>query len=151
MSEELQVPEAKTVKNRIHMDLRVAVLETECRRLEALGATRAGEDLSCVSMCCTCANVLDMSKMIQIRHVPEDVHRILKARAALAGKSLSGYLREIVTREAQRPTAEEVIERARRRGGASLSSEEIVNAVHQGRGERQAQLYRVLGIDEEPR
>lgn len=40
-----QVPEVKTVKNRLHIDLRVAELETECRRLEALGATRAGQDV----------------------------------------------------------------------------------------------------------
>jgi antitoxin FitA len=34
-----------------------------------------------------------MSKMIQVRHVPDDVHRTLKARAAKAGMSLSDYLR----------------------------------------------------------
>lgn len=33
-----------------------------------------------------------MSKMIQLRNVPDDVHKILKSRAALAGKSLSDDL-----------------------------------------------------------
>lgn len=33
-----------------------------------------------------------MSVMIQIRNVPDEVHRILKARSALAGKSLSDFI-----------------------------------------------------------
>jgi plasmid stability protein len=40
----------------------------------------------------TCNEVLAMSVMIQIRNVPGQVHRTLKARAALAGKSLSGLV-----------------------------------------------------------
>ena len=40
----------------------------------------------------TCRYVLRMAKMIQLRHVPDDLHRKLKARAALAGLSLSDYL-----------------------------------------------------------
>lgn len=52
-----------------------------------------------------------MSKMIQVRHVPEDVHRELKIRAARAGMSLSDYLREEITRIARRPTLDEVLER----------------------------------------
>ena len=38
-------------------------------------------------------HVVHMSKMIQIRHVPDALHRRLRARAALAGMSLSDYLR----------------------------------------------------------
>ena len=34
-----------------------------------------------------------MSRMIQIRHVPDALHRRLRARAAMAGMSLSDYLR----------------------------------------------------------
>lgn len=49
-----------------------------------------------------------MSKMIQIRNVPEKVHRRLKARAALEGKSLSDYLLEEIRRVAERPTQEEL-------------------------------------------
>jgi hypothetical protein len=47
-----------------------------------------------------------MAKMIQIRHVPDDVHATLKARAAAAGMNLSDYLRDEVTRLARRPTME---------------------------------------------
>ena len=43
-------------------------------------------------MCCTCKYANHMSKMIQLRNVPEALHRKLKARAAMAGLSLSDYL-----------------------------------------------------------
>lgn len=52
-----------------------------------------------------------MSKMIQIRNVPDAVHRVLKSRAALAGKSLSDYLLVEITQIAERPTLEEMIKR----------------------------------------
>jgi plasmid stability protein len=55
-------------------------------------------------------------KMIQIRNVPDDVHRIVKARAAAEGMSLSEYLLRDIERTARRPTLEEVLERARRAG-----------------------------------
>jgi hypothetical protein len=45
-----------------------------------------------------------MSKMIQLRHVPDDLHRKLKARAAMEGLSLSDYLLQEVERLAERPT-----------------------------------------------
>ncbi len=49
--------------------------------------------------------------MIQIRNVPEDVHRTMKARAAAAGLSLSDYLLEEIRRVAQRPTMAEMVAR----------------------------------------
>jgi plasmid stability protein len=52
-----------------------------------------------------------MAKMIQIRNVPEGLHRKLKARAAHAGKSLSDYLLDQIRREAERPTMEELMKR----------------------------------------
>lgn len=55
-----------------------------------------------------------MSKMIQIRNVPDEVHRTLKARAAKAGMSLSDYLRQEVARLAERPTLEEWFEEVRK-------------------------------------
>lgn len=56
-----------------------------------------------------------MAKMIQIRNVPEDLHRTLKARAAQAGVSLSDYLLEEARRAAERPTLGELLERIRSR------------------------------------
>ena len=57
-----------------------------------------------------------MSPLIQIRNVPEDIHRTLKARAALAGSSLSDYLLDELTRFASLPTREEMLERLQQYG-----------------------------------
>lgn len=52
-----------------------------------------------------------MAKMIQLRNVPDDLHRKLKARAALAGMSLTDYLVAEIRRSAERPTHAELRER----------------------------------------
>jgi plasmid stability protein len=52
-----------------------------------------------------------MSKMIQLRGVPDALHRQLKARAALEGLSLSEYLTREARKIAQRPSLEEMRER----------------------------------------
>lgn len=53
--------------------------------------------------------------MIQLRHVPDELHRTLKARAALAGLALSDYLLQEIRRVAERPTPAEIRERLARR------------------------------------
>lgn len=62
-----------------------------------------------------------MSKMIQLRNVPDSLHRKLKARAALAGLSLSDYLMLEIRRAAERPTLEELRERLSLRTPVQLS------------------------------
>ncbi len=52
-----------------------------------------------------------MSKMIQLRNVPDALHRGLKARAAMAGMSLSDYLLAEIKEIAERPTLAELRER----------------------------------------
>ena len=52
-----------------------------------------------------------MAKMIQLRNVPETLHRSLKARAAMAGMSLSDYLLMEIKEIAERPTLRELRER----------------------------------------
>ncbi len=56
-----------------------------------------------------------MSKMIQLRNVPDTLHRKLKARAALEGMSLSDYLIAEIRRVAERPTRRELLKRLRER------------------------------------
>lgn len=56
-----------------------------------------------------------MSKMIQLRNVPDQLHRKLKARAATEGLSLSDYLLEEIRRAAERPTFVELVERLQHR------------------------------------
>ena len=56
-----------------------------------------------------------MPKMIQIRNVPEALHRRLKSRAAESGLSLSDYLLADLRKSAERPTPAELLERLRSR------------------------------------
>jgi hypothetical protein len=52
-----------------------------------------------------------MPKMIQLRNVPDALHRSLKARAALAGMSLSDYLLKEIKEIDERPTLAELRDR----------------------------------------
>jgi plasmid stability protein len=52
---------------------------------------------------------------VQIRDVPEDVHRRLKSQAALTGRSLNEYLRDRMTEIARYPTLDELASRIRER------------------------------------
>jgi plasmid stability protein len=72
-----------------------------------------------------------MGVLVQIRDVPEDVHHKLKARAALAGVSLSEYVRVVLTRTAARPTPGELAARITARGVTELdeSSEAAVRSI----------------------
>ena len=56
-----------------------------------------------------------MTKMIQVRNVPVALHRTLKARAALAGMTLSDFLLAELRRVAERPTLEELRDRLKAR------------------------------------
>ena len=66
-------------------------------------------------------HVLHMSIMIQIRNVPESLHRKLKARAALAGMSLSDFLLAEIREVAAHPTVDELRQRIARRTSVSPS------------------------------
>jgi plasmid stability protein len=61
-----------------------------------------------------------MGTLVQIRDVPESVHRTLKARAAVSGMSLSEYLRDLLARAAARPTPAELEARIQVRGTVRL-------------------------------
>lgn len=67
-----------------------------------------------------------MAKMIQIRNVPDDLHRKLKARAAEQGMSLSDYLLAEVGRVSEMLTPEEIKERLRRLPPVKLSEDPSV-------------------------
>lgn len=61
-----------------------------------------------------------MPKMIQIRNVPDELHRTLKVRAAKAGMTLSGYLLSEIEQVAEKPTLGEMMERLRQREPVEL-------------------------------
>ena len=71
-------------------------------------------------MCSTWLNVLHMTKMIQIRNVPDDLHRTLKIRAAERGLSLSDYLLSELELIAEKPTMEEFLARIARQPKADI-------------------------------
>jgi plasmid stability protein len=74
-------------------------------------------------------------KTIQVRNVPDDVHRALRTRAAAAGVSLSDFALGELERVASHPPVADVLARARARAGGA-DSEAIVAAVRAGREER---------------
>lgn len=82
---------------------------------------------------------MDTMKMIQIRNVPDELHRDLKIRAAEEGISMSELILRDLPRIAHRPTLAQVQERIRRRGPIKgmPSGAELVRAA---REERIAQL-----------
>jgi plasmid stability protein len=71
-----------------------------------------------------------MGKMVQIRNVPDALHRRLKSRAALAGMSLSDYLLSEILQVAERPTLDELRARlqSRTETAPSVTPAEAVRA-----------------------
>ncbi|MGA3105142.1 MAG: hypothetical protein ABSD53_11730 [Terriglobales bacterium] len=75
-----------------------------------------------------------MTKMIQLRNVPDALHRGLKARAAMAGMSLSDYLLAEIKEIAGKPTLSELRERLHKREPVSAR----IDTAHLLRQEREA-------------
>ena len=98
----------------------------------------------------TCAehvnHALHMSVTIQIRNVPGQLHRRLKARAALSGMSLSDYLLDEISRVAERPTVEELSARLESRSAISLD----ISPADAVRAERSVDRRRRLGGPRKP-
>jgi hypothetical protein len=69
-----------------------------------------------------CAHLRHVSKMVQIRNVPDAFHRKLKGRAADSGQMLSDYLLTELERLAARPTRDEMLARIRSRKRVSLKT-----------------------------
>ena len=81
-----------------------------------------------------------MASLLQIRNVPDEARRALKARAAARGESLNAYLLKLIDREVARPTVGDVLDRAARR--AERADVSALAAVAESRAERSDQLER---------
>lgn len=79
-----------------------------------------------------CYSAVCMPKAIQIRDVPDDVHRKLKVRAAEEGRTLSELLREELVDLAERPTLAQMMERLQARSSVEIS-ESSADAIRAGR------------------
>ena len=55
-----------------------------------------------------------MSKMLQVRNIPDELHRRLKSRAALAGTSMSDYVLREIRQSLEKPTRQELFDRIAR-------------------------------------
>ena len=92
--------------------------------------------LETVDMSGARSNVLHMSKMIQIRNVPDDLHRELKMRAAAAGMSMSDYIKRELSRKRRRSTIKEIRARSKgRSAGSTLTTQKIVDIIREARGD----------------
>ena len=69
-----------------------------------------------------CTHATRMPRMVQIRNVPDALHRKLKGRAADAGQTLSDYLLAELERVAERPTRDEMLSRLHRRRRVTLKT-----------------------------
>lgn len=87
------------------------------------------------NMLSTPNNVVHMSKMIQVRNVPDDVHRTLKATALAEGMSLSDYLKRELATIANQASFEEIDARIQARGPSNLRTDTILSALREARGD----------------
>ncbi len=73
--------------------------------------------------------------MVQIRNVPGELHRRLKARAAIEGLSMSEYVLREIRKALDRPTRQEVLERLRAKSVPRLkrSAAEVIRAERDSR------------------
>lgn len=79
-----------------------------------------------------------MSSLLQIRNLPDEARRTLKARAAAEGESLNTYLLNLLEREVAKPTVGEVLDRAARRSERATTS--AVQVLEEARSQRDHHL-----------
>ena len=88
-----------------------------------------------VDMICDCFHTLRMQTMIQIRNVPQSLHRRLKARAAIEGISMSHYVLRAIERALEHPSRQELLEAIRSQPEVRLDPSPA-EVLHEERGSR---------------
>ncbi|MEU5379619.1 antitoxin [Streptomyces sp. NPDC005968] len=71
--------------------------------------------------------------VLTIRDVPEDQIRVLKTRAAQAGKSLQTYMHDLIAAEIAKPTMKEMAARLERETTAKYTTDDVLAAIDEGR------------------
>jgi len=89
-----------------------------------------------IDMSAARVSVEHMSKMIQIRNVPDDLHRQLKIRAAAAGMNMSDYIKRELDIRTRKSTIREMAARRDAQGRRSTSTtQELVDIIREARGD----------------
>lgn len=81
-----------------------------------------------------------MGVLVQVRDLPEEAHRTLKARAAREGRTLSDYLRRELVKLAERPTPEDFWKRLAEREPVELD-ESPADMIRAERAEREERVW----------
>jgi plasmid stability protein len=76
-----------------------------------------------------------MSKMIQIRNVPDDLHRQLKIRAAAAGMSMSDYIKRELSLRSRKATIREIAAETRSGPPSGVNPQRTVEIIREMRGD----------------
>ncbi len=79
---------------------------------------------------------MHMNTHIQIRNVPDDLHRKLKIRAAQKDMTLTDFVKRLIEKELSRPSRAELAERLRKIPPVNISSEDIVATIRADRDSR---------------
>lgn len=78
---------------------------------------------------------------IQVKNVPTELHERLRARARAEGRNLSDYVLDVLERDLALPTMREWLDEVKRdEPVAGVSRQDILNAIHEGRDERDEQI-----------
>jgi antitoxin FitA len=116
--------------------VRVYWLEVRATFAPRPGRIACMRTLEAVDMSTARSNVVHMSKMIQIRNVPDDLHRELKMRAAAAGMSMSDFIKRELSRKSRKSTIKEIGARSRgRSAGSTLTTQDVVDTIREMRGD----------------
>jgi plasmid stability protein len=78
---------------------------------------------------------MHMSKMIQVRNVPDDLHRDLKMRAAAAGLSLSDYIKRELAGSVSRLSWEEIDAQLQALGPSKVRTQSVIEILRESRGD----------------
>jgi plasmid stability protein len=86
---------------------------------------------------------------IQVKDVPEELHRALRRRALEQGMTLADYVLDLIRRDLGLPSRREWFERLATREPVNLRPGEAAEALHAARAERDAQLAAALGLEDD--
>ncbi len=76
-----------------------------------------------------------MPKMLQVRNIPDELHRALVRRAEARGLTLTDFVQDILEREVSRPPREEVFERIRNAEPVDLGGRTAADVIREARRE----------------